>query len=147
MSQGNTHNFTISQKHASGTEGNSRSSTFDKQGQESVSRQSIPSVSTAKEKSPFKVGNLKMKIVKYTKAVDAAEKEPTGSTNGTNTNGQKILKIRKTKMNLVSSNIMGNGTNGAVPKDQVQAFKTVPEEDFGSNRVFYSNMNTSTTME
>ena len=57
-----------------------------------------------------------MKIVKYQKAVDAAEKEPSVSTNGAN--GQKIMKIRKTKMNLVSSNVMGsNVSNPSIAKD------------------------------
>jgi len=114
LSQGNTATFNVSHKHASGTEGNSRSSNNDKQGQDSVGRHSVPSVSTQKEKSPFKMTNLKMKIVKYSKAVDAADKEPSVSTNGANTNGHKILKIRKTKVNLVSSNVLSNGANSSI---------------------------------
>lgn len=73
---------------------------------------------------------MKMKLVKYTKVVDAGEKETSqGPTS------QKLLKIRKTKQKLITNAI----------KDQKTMIEATEEDN--SNRAFYSHMNTSTTME
>lgn len=103
-----------------------------------------------KEKSPLRVGNLKMKIVKYNKPADAADRDHSGlghNVPSTNHSGPKILKIRKTKVNAVNSNAMNNGASSALQKESQKLYNGMQEEDSGTTRVFNSNMNTSTTLE